>query len=400
MKVVFIGYALPKAVIKDICLNDSYPPVAANNHQWNIIRGIEAASGEPMDLISSYPVSEYPGYHRILFGYSRWSHRPGSEDVIVPFINILILKHVTQFVSLLFLISLWLLKNRWRRNRKVLIYEMYSPHFLASTIVTRFFGGKVILIVPDLPMGSFKPKNPIKKILKPLNSYFTLKMMGLAKGLVVLTRQTAEDYAPHLPSMVVEAIAPVIYPAGARETPAKNEKIIMYAGLLQEEYGIRLLLEDFKLIPDVRYRLWIFGRGEMEQQIKEATAEDNRITYWGFLPHEEVMRKAMLSTVLVNPRPAHQKFTLYSFPSKIVEYMATGRPVISTALPGIPEEYNDYIYLLKNESPGALAVMLQEVCSKDPEELSRFGRRARDFVLENKNYLRQGQRIYEFLENI
>ncbi len=397
---LFVGYALPNATIEDIFMSARCPAVAANNHQWNIIRGIEAASEEPVDLISSYPVSEYPGYRHILVGYSRWSHRPGSQDIIVPFINILILKHITQFVSFLFLISFWLLRSRRSINRKVLVYETYSPHFVASIVATRLFGGEAILVVPDLPMGSSAPKNPIKRVLKPLNSYFVLKMMRLAKGLVVLTRQTAEDYAARLPYVVVEAIAPTEYPDGAVEISERNEKIVMYAGLLQEEYGVRLLLEDFKLIPDSRYRLWIFGRGQMEQQVKEAAAEDDRITYWGFLPNESVMRKAVLSTVLVNPRPARQRFTLYSFPSKIVEYMATGRPVISTALPGIPEEYNDYLYSLKNETPGSLAAKLQQVCSKDPEELCRFGKRARDFVLENKNYLRQGKKIYDFLENI
>ncbi len=48
----------------------------------------------------------------------------------------------------------------------------------------------------------------------------------------------------------------------------------------------------------------------------------------------------------------------------------------------------------------ALARLLREVCSKPPAELDEFGRRACEFVLRNKNWTVQTQRIYEFISSL
>jgi hypothetical protein len=79
--------------------------------------------------------------------------------------------------------------------------------------------------------------------------------------------------------------------------------------------------------------------------------------------------------------------------------MMTGRPVISTMLPGIPCEYREYLFILQDETPFGLAKLLQEVCEKPLTELSEIGQRARSFVLREKNYLRQGKRMFRFIQS-
>jgi glycosyltransferase involved in cell wall biosynthesis len=389
----------------EICKTDLYPPVATEKHQWNIIRGLEEASKHPLDLMSVFPVSDYPKSPHIFVSYKRWKHHRNCNDIVAPFINIIVLKHFTQFISLLILISKWLVQNRNDRERIVLINTMHSPFIYASLVATHLFGGKRALIIADLPMGSWSPKNFIKRILKPVNSFLLLRMVKLMDGVIVLTEQIARDYAANVPAIVVEGIVNQNAAVGEMDISSlpeigKRKKTIMYAGLLEEAYGVKLLLNSFSLIEDKSYRLWIFGRGYMEKELKEAAKSDERIVYCGFVPNEEIMLKESQATVLVNPRPSHKRFTSYSFPSKLLEYMSIGRPVVSTKLPGIPKEYHDYIYLLEDETPEGLARLLQDVCSKEPKELNDFGQRAKNFVLNNKNYLRQGQKVYEFFKNL
>ena len=45
----------------------------------------------------------------------------------------------------------------------------------------------------------------------------------------------------------------------------------------------------------------------------------------------------------MNPRSADAEYTKYSFPSKTIEYLATGVPVVMNRLPGIPEEYEYFV---------------------------------------------------------
>ena len=108
------------------------------------------------------------------------------------------------------------------------------------------------------------------------------------------------------------------------------------------------------------------------------------------------MRQA---TVLVNPRPSRQDFTAFSFPSKTLEYLAAGKPVLSTRLPGIPEEYFGYLQPIEDETPEGLAGALTAFRDLSVEERDRLGALGRDFVLAQKTEARQGARLLEFLQS-
>jgi len=409
VKVLFLGFAIPDQMMALVSsLDRNQPQIAAHKLQWNLVSGIEAASGLLVDLVSAVAVSDYPNCPRLLFGYTKFRHREGAHDVLMPYINIIILKHITRLLSALVLLSSWFLRNRTCRNKLVLVYGMHSPFVLATLITAQFFGGKVVVIIPDLPTYTdFGIRRGIvRRVTKPIDAYFQSKLIRKVTGLVVLTKYIAEDLAPHLPSVVMEGAISLSYTSGGADNgdsalvPRSSEKVILYAGALVKEYGVDLLLNAFALISEENYRLWVCGKGIMERQVEEAAARDSRIKYWGFLWENDLVLRMQQATVLVHPRHSGSLFVRYSFPSKLLEYMRSGRPVVSTALSGIPEEYYDYLYVLSDESPQGLASLLREVCSKPPEELDRFGRRSKEFVEREKNHIRQGQRVYEFLKTL
>jgi len=407
-KRLFVGFAVSEETMNEICKLDQRPQIAAHKLQWNIIQGIEMASSHPIDLISSLPVTDYPLFPRIFIDASQWKHREDCDDLTIFFINLPILKHITRLISCFIPVMTWLMRNKQYKKRQIIVYALHSPHVLAVLAATRLLGGNVILMIPDLPayMDQSLSRNLIRKLLKPIDGFLLMKLIRQAKGLIVLTKQMAQDFAPGVPSLVVEGslsfddIDKPLYRDFPKIKSESKEKIIMYAGNLSEAYGIPLLLDGFRIISNENYRLWIFGKGDMVPEILLASSHDKRVVYGGFISYDEFIQTALHATVLVNPRYSNVEYTGYSFPSKVLEYMKTGCPTITTVLPGIPEEYYDYVYLLKVETPKALAALLVEVCSKDTDELKHFGRIAREFVLKNKNSLRQGQRIYEFLEKL
>jgi len=87
----------------------------------------------------------------------------------------------------------------------------------------------------------------------------------------------------------------------------------------------------------------------------------------------------------------------YSFPSKTMEYMASGTPVLTTVLPGMPKEYHPYVFLLEDETADGIADMLTKVLAHSDEELFQKGNEARTFVLEQKNNVIQARKILEML---
>ena len=155
------------------------------------------------------------------------------------------------------------------------------------------------------------------------------------------------------------------------------------------------LVEAFSQISDPRMRLVICGIGDSEREIRLAAKQDSRIRFLGQLKREEVLRLQRQAAVLVNPRPGDEEFTKYSFPSKTMEYLASGVPVVAYPLEGIPEEYDSYIHYPADTSPEALARRICDVCNLPPEERFRMGREARRFVLEHKNARVQSKKILD-----
>ena len=109
------------------------------------------------------------------------------------------------------------------------------------------------------------------------------------------------------------------------------------------------------------------------------------------------MAAELKASLLVNPRPTNEDYVKYSFPSKNMEYMASGTPVITTHLPGMPDEYLPYVFLFEDETVSGMINMLQKILLLSNEELYTMGFRAKKFVLENKNSVVQARRILDMI---
>lgn len=406
-KILFLSFAVPDLMMDEIIRQErNQPQIAAHKLQWNIINGIEANLGTAIDRISSVAVSDFPTFPKIFFGYRSFFHRDGAKYILMPFMNIILFKHLTRFISALFFLSRWLWHNKEVKNRQVIVYGMNSSLMLATIMATHLFGGTRILIVPDLPAYADygTQRGPMRRLTKPLDIALLMKLLKKIHGLIVLTPYIAEDFAPGVPAITVEGI--ISSTAGEQsiedivEIENADTKIIAYAGNLKKGYGIELLIEAFSLIADKNYCLWFFGKGMLEEEVEQACLRDHRITYWGFKEPNELKGKLQQATLLAHPRLSHNTFVRYSFPSKILEYMKIGRPVISSILPGIPAEYYHYIYPLEDETSFGLAKRICEIVTKPTHELTEFGFRAKEFVEKEKNYIRQGARICEFLKTL
>ena len=67
-------------------------------------------------------------------------------------------------------------------------------------------------------------------------------------------------------------------------------------------------------------------------------------------------------------------------------------------LDGIPNEYDEYIHYPADDSPESLSREIIKISNLTDDERLSLGQRARDFVFENKNKVKQAQRIIEFIK--
>ena len=132
--------------------------------------------------------------------------------------------------------------------------------------------------------------------------------------------------------------------------PAKECITIMYSGILEKVTGIELLINAFEKTKKNQIELVITGDGSLAEWIQQKDSESDRIHYLGCIPYDEYMKKLQEADVLVNPRNMMLPENKNNFPSKIMEYLATGKMIISTKFPGW-ERYQNYInFCESNES--------------------------------------------------
>ena len=121
-----------------------------------------------------------------------------------------------------------------------------------------------------------------------------------------------------------------------------------------------------------------------KQSILEDLLENNLI--------DENQQAEIQASLLLNLRNSIDEYTKYSFPSKMIEYMLSGTPLLTTVLSGIPQEYYSFVYSVDNNDSKNIALFIDEILS-DKEQLYNLGESAKKFVEENKNCFVQAKKI-------
>ncbi len=221
-------------------------------------------------------------------------------------------------------------------------------------------------------------------------------------GYVLLT-QAMNDYIGNSskPYVVLEGHSDI---AMAEKVPALERKrcprVCLYAGSVCVQYGLKTLVDGFRMADIPNARLDIYGPGDYVEELEKIAAEDSRVFYGGMLLSSQIVDKEMEATLLINPRPTNEEYVKYSFPSKTMEYMASGTPVATTVLPGMPEAYHNYVYLLRDETAEGIAETLKEVLAHSDEDLFQKGAEARTFILDTRNNVIQASKIIEMLKTM
>ena len=82
-----------------------------------------------------------------------------------------------------------------------------------------------------------------------------------------------------------------------------------------------------------------------------------------------------------------------------MEYLLAGRSVIINRLPGIPEEYYDYVYTPKDESVDAFAECISNVIHLDKDIREKRSESGRRFIIEKKNSKIQMERVIKMIQS-
>lgn len=356
---------------------------SANTFQKRLIEGFRR-SGQDVQVISAPFIGSFPNGSDLV-SFRKFS---GEQDSYryVGFNNIWGIRNISRSISVKRAIRDFIRLED--ADKCIVVYSAHSPFIEAARYAKRRDSRiRVCMYFPDLPhyMNMSADRSPLYDTVKRFDIAHMLRDMDCADAFVLLTEQM-KDLLPvkGKPCLIREGIIDEI-PEGP--APASRGKDIVYTGKLEAAFGVAALLEAFRKISDPQCRLVLCGRGDCEKQILRMAQEDPRIQFCGQVTPEQARQIQLSAGVLVNPRPDSGEYTKYSFPSKNVEYLLTGRPVAACMLSGMPEAYRDFVYEIKGDTPEAIAGALTAAL-EDTEENCRL--RYENFLAYAREHLMAG----------
>lgn len=403
-KLLHIGFLVSEDDFRKHSKRDPNPQVAARKLEGRFISGFKE-NGLHVTILSFFPATNFPGNPRCYFTFKR-SNSAGFLNVSLPFINLLGLKHVTRFLAAFLFAFIWHLKNVGIQKR-VAVYSVHSPFVLAALACKYLFGSHVYLIIPDLPshMNFGERKSFLWRALKNFDVLVTDFLVSRSSAVSVVTADMIRDNTKwaKVPFVVVEGIASDEGALLHYLQPSQTQtKIFLYAGALSEQYGLRALLSAFEKLASMGAdaELWICGRGAFVDEIKNFSSRMSCVKYLGYLSQSELQDVMRKTFCLVNLRDPSDAFVKYSFPSKLLEYLASGVPVLTTRLPGIPSEYNPFLNYANSTDTDVIVNAICDLLNQDFVELTRKAALGREFVLQNKTPAIQTSRFLRLMTRV
>ena len=177
----------------------------------------------------------------------------------------------------------------------------------------------------------------------------------------------------------------------------EKKKTIVYAGGISFRYGIKELIGGFLSTGLKDVDLVLYGAGDAVEYVN--SIRNDNLKYMGLVDKKTVISAEKGASILINPRPTNEEYSWCSFPSKILEYLSTGVPVLTTKLLCFSAEYDNYLNYLNDLSPESIAKGITNAF-KNYDELSRKAILAKEFVKNNKNSKKQAILISNFLNNV
>lgn len=265
-------------------------------------------------------------------------------------------------------------------SAKVDVTVLHDPELLA---LSRVIQSPAIWDVHEDLSAQLVDKAWVPRPLRPLSA---LASRFLLRRGMALPRTIAEVgyQATHHDAVLVRNT--VIVPATA--PPTGNERVV-YVGRVSNGRGASTLTETARRCPDVHFD--VLGPADAD-----VTVSGTNLVAHGFVPNNEALtciEGAIAGLSLLRDLPNYR----HSMPTKILEYLAQGVPVISTPLPAAVDviETHDCGIIVPFDDPASTAAAIEQL-RNSPDERQRLADNGRRAVQAHFNWLDDAAAMIDF----
>lgn len=302
-----------------------------------------------------------------------------------------------------------LLKKIDREDKisETLVYTMlFSTHFFAWCL-SRIYKFKILKESSEHPLGQYQ-----KNIFKKTEGWLKMKTeIQLSDAIFCISRYLIEFYMKQgFPERKLFLIPSTVDPSrfSVSDNPPYDFPYIGYfGGLTFNRDNIDALIRAFAIINENYLNLkLVFGgfytineKHQIDQLVSDLKLS-SRVIVLNSLKRDEIIRFIVHSYILVMVRSKDLE-SKASFPSKLTEYMATGKPVITVDVGEISDYLIDGVnsFIVEAGNYAELANKIDYVMSNYDFAL-RVAEKGKELIYNTFDYSFQAKRVIEYVQTL
>lgn len=298
---------------------------------------------------------------------------------------------------------------RHGKFQNILIYGRSAVSYFPIVLIARLYGIALFFdMVEWFPPEKFKGGR--------INPCFYddwlgrhLPLLGCQSVIAISTYISSQYTRFNIPCLIVPSIFDDSFYSSVAFSKIEtgSEKFItLYAGTCKYGDGFDQLLDAVKIAfsqgcPIYLYVLGTEGLSGNARQKRKTCEEDDILSscvcFLGKVSDQKYFEILVSANCLVLPRPDLQ-VTKAAFPTRLPEFLSTGRPVLTTSVPDIPKylEAGIHAEIVSEDSSQALAKGLLKLW-RNPERARKIGLAGQQRSREVFNYRQYTENLYQLL---
>ncbi len=304
-----------------------------------------------------------------------------------------------------FLVARQLQALHVRRPIGALMVYCFYPSSLAAALLARLWiRCPLVLNLEDISIPSWsdwRSDSETRPVQQAVGWLAMQAILRLSNAVVVPSRRFLDVIRWRKPAAVVRGCMEA-FERHSRMSTNDETLRILFAGRLEREHGIDLLVSSLQLLDTAaasrRIEVNICGTGHRREYVSAELGKLKhvRVTMHGFVSDSEYARILGNSHVALALQDPFGRHCRYKSPSKAYEFMAMGAATIVSDVGDFAELPDEIRVLLDPYDPRVLA---NAILSFSPESADAMGERASRYAGVHWSPKTNGQRILDLLRN-
>ncbi len=363
-KIFWIGPFVPSYILKDWLAASP----AAMKWQKHLFEAL-ANKGLEVEWLYYRPDSYWP-LGRLLPSIVKIKSKKKFNQKQIHYLNVLGLRNFTLKKSLQEILKR---KNKISSSQPLIIISFNGPKWINDIFLDKNINSNFtcIYIIAD------------KEVPKGANGY------------VFLSYDSFKKYNKNRKKLHLDG---AVYPSKQSRNIRKlnrnkNRIIFLYSGSFHKWGGVKILLDAMDHIKEDKLELWISGSGN-DKFIKLATKKDKRIKFLGLLTNSQLQNTYKKADIFLNPRPVNMPGNEINFPSKLFDYLAWKKPIISTWTKSLSPVYEKVLHVV-DDNPRAIAFAMRSyIKNRD------ISKNKTKYWIKQKSWNNEASKLINFIRKI